>query len=148
MNESSCWIDLLTNPRVGRILFWGYLAALSYLLLTPEPLWFLYDGPATHQRIDAGLHPFLQHVTAFTLLGLVWVHRRMTGEQRVGVSLNWMAGLVLYCAGVELAQYWIPERFFEGLDMLANLLGAALGVVLAHWIHRRLRLTVAAVSQQ
>ena len=77
-------------------------------------------------------------MATFTLLGVVWVHYRKVGKQRSGLSVNWLAGLALYCTGIEVAQYWIPERFFEGLDMLANLMGATLGILIAQWIHRRL----------
>ncbi len=57
--------------------------------------------------------------------------------RKVHVRFNYLACVVICCSYsfiIECIQYFIPNRMFDLLDMLANVLGTVLGVILYHLI--------------
>jgi hypothetical protein len=115
-----------------------YWIGLTVLLLMPNPGWVL-DLVGIKRlpiaRPDQGAHFF-----AFTLLG--------ASVFLAGLPLRaWLVTglLVGYAVAVEWLQRFVPPRVVDGRDLLANLLGLALGVGLygaglavARWNTRRL----------
>jgi hypothetical protein len=57
----------------------------------------------------------------------------------VGRSWRYVLGVTVFAAGVEVAQIWIPHRFFDLKSIAASLAGIApawLDVVSARWLWR------------
>jgi len=98
----------------------AYMAALTYLLLTPRPglvlrFWFLPRGPGG----------ILLHVTAFVGLGV------LASASRFPLARRWLVGLLAaYAVGIELLQFLCPPRGVELTDALGNLLGLGVGLTL------------------
>ncbi|QRZ61892.1 VanZ family protein [Rothia sp. ZJ932] len=84
------------------------------------PLWFTY-----------AVLEWLSNVVMFTPFGflLVWLVR----PQLRSWILVW--GFLLTCA-IESTQFFMPDRTSSWLDILANTLGVALGLLLAVFIKR------------
>ncbi len=72
---------------------------------------------------DAGLSDKMGHVAAYTALALAG------GIAFSGARSLFMlaAGLLLLGAGLELVQTLLPDRFTSGYDILANVVGIAVG---------------------
>ena len=69
----------------------------------------------------------LQHLAAYSALGLVWMYALDTKVQ--DFSWKWLLP-ILFALGVvlEILQWaFYPQRYFEYADMLANGIGAGLG---------------------
>jgi len=75
----------------------------------------------------------LQHVAAYGTLGVLWAFaiRQNQLAGRAAPSWLWLLGsLCLLGAGMEYAQYaFFPNRYFEFADMLANGVGAGIGLL-------------------
>jgi VanZ family protein len=84
----------------------------------------------------------LQHATWFFLLGLlVWrAGRNGEGWTRAGTAAVVLGGGLLWGASDELHQAFVPGRAVEALDLVADVLGAALAALLAEPLLRRLGL--------
>lgn len=98
------------------------LLLISWLALSPSP-----------PQLPATGWDKLNHLLAFAALGccgaLAWPGRR-----------RWLvAGLLAYGLLIELVQGLVPGRFSEPADVLADLLGIAVGLLLAAllaWLSR------------
>lgn len=99
--------------------YWGLL---SYLLLSPEPMWFM-NGVSAPVEGPESLPDYVQHFMAFFVLGyLVFSRQREVDRQS---RLLWIA--LLYALLTEGAQYFIPGRFCSFNDFVFNLFGLACG---------------------
>ena len=115
----------------------GYLVFVAWLTLTPQPI-----SPADEAFIDeflARLHShgylesldydqleFLANIALFVPIGMFLM-------LLFGTRLWWLALLACFAmtAFIETAQRAIPGRVPDGRDLVANSLGAVLGVLLA-----------------
>lgn len=124
------------------------------LLATALWLWFIYarsaqPGAVSHEESSAVLGllrrvlPFvdmllvrkLAHFTEYAVLGaLLWLDWRLLG--RDGLLLPLGAGL-LFAAGDELLQTFIPGRSGELLDVLLDFSGVLAAVLPARLIRKR-----------
>lgn len=136
MNHSTSHSD--TNWSASPRLLWtaaaAYTPLLTYLLLAPHPLWFLGDddnGVATEEIIDQTVSGYAQHGLTYAVLGFILVKAAATGTgPRAGVC----ALLAMFHgATAECLQYFIPHRYFDGYDALANAAGVLVGWCVAHW---------------
>jgi len=102
--------------------FWltgGWLAVglVCFLSLTPHP-----PEPLSFQHIDK-----VEHIFAYTSLSLWFCQLYEKSTQQIRLALGFIAmGIV-----IEILQGLSIYRYFEYADMLANSLGAILGLLLA-----------------
>ncbi len=98
--------------KLSRIAFFVGLVAVIALSVIPQEV-----KPGT------GVSGNLNHIAAYAALALAGGI-----AYRGGRSLFMMAvGLLLLGAGLELLQASLPSRFASGYDVLANVVGIALG---------------------
>ncbi len=111
-------------------LWWGAVAAyfllLSYLLLTPHPLWFMGTaGEAAEETVDSTLADYAQHALAYAVLG------GLITLATVGKSLRfrcgWLTAAAAHGVFCEVLQHFIPHRHFGAHDALANAVGVMAG---------------------
>ncbi len=109
---------------ISRLLAAGVLGLVAYLSLTPVPP--SPQGLPDHSDliVHLGMH--------MVLAGSVFLSLPRWGWAR------WLVGLGL-ATGLEVAQFWIPGRVFDGLDLVANGLGALGGGGLGLWLIRHQR---------
>lgn len=99
---------------IGRLIFFCYAALVAYVSLR--------QGDSTVvEPYDKVAHAFTYAV--FALLALPLVRQR----RRVFYILSL---IVLYSALLEFAQSYIPGRMMSAYDLLANVVGVAIGVVI------------------
>jgi VanZ family protein len=119
-------VDRLISARVARTAAAAYAVVLTYLLLAPYPLEFLgVSGRAVERTIDQIITACLQHGLAYMVLAwlLMWACR-----SRHAV---WQAACLVFAVGhglsTEWLQHFIPHRYCEWPDGLANAVGVGLG---------------------
>jgi len=116
--------------RFWRAMALGYLVCLSWMLLTPDP-WILF-GSSGHQlseQVENALADHFQHAAAFLLLAFLGqLSLRDTCAGSWQVMAAWLLG---YALAVEGSHAWIPNRYFEWSDLLANATGTVIGMLLA-----------------
>ena len=126
---------MLTN--FWRLLFWLSLAASLVMLLAPADtvlqikIWLAQWLPFGQQldELDATQNSDkLIHFSVFALLGWLGSH---AWRMRSGLNHPLLVGLVVMAAGTEGLQHWVPGRSASLGDLLADLAGLMLGLVLA-----------------
>lgn len=119
--------------RLLRCCVIAYGILLSYLLVTPDPLFFLgYAGRQIEETADSLLLDQGEHVVAYavlTLLSAVAYHG--TVRERTVFALA-----VLHGALAECIQHFVPGREFGWQDAVANACGALLGLLAARLVIR------------
>ena len=130
---------MLMNPKVRWVLFGLYALVLTNLLLTPNPWWvFGKVSEAIDIKVDATLDDFYQHMGVFVIFtGLLLFAAAGTGKPTV------MTAIVIACVYsvvTECIQHYVPNRFFDPIDAVANfsgvLVGGMLVLVLGPWLGR------------
>ena len=118
---------------------WGaalaYAVLLTYLLLTPHPLWLLgYTGRVIETTVDGTISGYIQHGLAYAVLAwlLVSASRTASGSWQIACVLLALAHGIL----AEWLQGFVPARHSIWPDGLANVVGLAAGWVTASWILR------------
>jgi len=101
------------------------MSAVCALAFDPDP------PPAIDTGWDKGNHALAFAVLAGTAVLAFWHARRRS----LGVAL----GLLIFGGFIELVQTQIPGRSGEWLDLAADGLGIAVGLVAMVWLRRRLR---------
>lgn len=109
---------------VVRVLTAGYWVALTLALVLPRSTWGLSWGNNLPEGADR-----LEHVAAFALLAVLvfWA-----GWVKYPTAM--VAVLGLYALFTELVQSVVPSRIFDPVDLVANVAGIALGLVLVSWL--------------
>ena len=95
-----------------------YVLIITFFSLTP-----------IEHNISEGIWDKASHFTVYLFLVMI--------VRRVHIRLSYLTCVITcfsYSFVIECIQYYIPNRQFEILDMLANLLGAILGVVIYYLI--------------
>jgi len=111
-------------------LWWGavavYFLLLSYLLLTPHPLWFMGTaGEAAEETVDSTLADYAQHTLAYAVLGgLITL---ATVGKSFRLRCGWLAAAAAHGVLCEVLQHFIPHRHFGAHDALANAVGVIAG---------------------
>jgi VanZ family protein len=99
------------------------------LLLLVLGAWLAFRDPGTGEGIthlDKLLH-LAAFATLTTVAGLSWP---ATPVRHFGVAL----GLLTYGVWIEWVQSGLPQRQADGLDVLADAIGIALGFIVLRWI--------------
>jgi VanZ family protein len=102
----------------------------------------LAAGPKLVSRSDAAANLLLGVPLGFALLGLVCADRGFARARAARAGLVLLPLCTLFAAGVEFAQLFTAARTCSASDVLAQALGAALGMVA--WVLRGQALTDAA----
>lgn len=71
------------------------------------------------------------HVIAYAALGLSIAYATLDDQRTTRRVLLVVAGAALYGAGIEIVQFFLPDRYFGIGDLAANLIGALVG---ASWL--------------
>jgi glycopeptide antibiotics resistance protein len=106
-----------------------YWIALTYLLLAPDPLWFLSMPDGIDDPYSLSFPDLVQHFLALGLLGVLLtcqMNRNSMASLSFGIA-------IAYSVGTELVQLFVPDRFASVLDVLANLSGLAIGWVIVQY---------------
>jgi len=107
-----------------KLIIWFYVLyvfIVTYFSLTP-----------IEHKISESIWDKAAHFTAYLFLVMI--------VRRVHLRFNYLTCLVICCSYsfiIEFIQYFIPNRQFDILDMLANVLGAVLGAILYYLIIER-----------
>ncbi|MCH7579434.1 MAG: VanZ family protein [Chloroflexi bacterium] len=122
--------------RVNEFRFSRILRAARWL---PAILWMFFLFYLSHQaapleRVASNIDPFLAHVAVYSVLAFL-LHIALSGYNNaaprwVPVSIAF-ALAVLYGVGDEIHQAYVPGRVASELDLVADGIGAAIGVSLA-----------------
>lgn len=110
----------------------GWAGFLTFVATNPHP-------PLPPSPPPPGLSwAFAAHFGGYFVLAflLTLVLEAVRGRRRTGLWAPAAAGTVATIHGgvMEVAQLWIPGRFASVQDGLVNVLGAALGALLAWWL--------------
>ncbi|HTE62038.1 MAG TPA: VanZ family protein, partial [Solirubrobacteraceae bacterium] len=114
-----------------------YLGVVGWITLGPQPLdeganslvWRLLDVFSRFSLTDwisYSLLEFWANVAMFVPVGLFFLMLLGRGRWWLAIVL----GVLLTC-GIELAQVYLPGRVSDPRDILANSVGALIGVVVA-----------------
>ncbi len=111
------------------------LALLDYfvlvtLVITLSPFDF---GPA-HLRVSVNFWPsdVLLNIGLFIPIGFL-LRSQTSGPARNWTPVLWAAG---FSALIEVAQLFLPSRYVAPMDVLANTVGACIGIAARHYIER------------
>jgi VanZ family protein len=104
-------------PKQWRVIFVVLVVAVGYLALTPQP----------PQKLDTGWDK-LNHVLAFAALACAVSLGWPLSKQR---RLWLLVGLILLGGLIEVLQLYVPGRFSEWQDLLADTIGVTLGAAIA-----------------
>ena len=124
------------HPLLTVVTF-AYLAVVGWITLGPQPLddsndsliWLLlafFSRHASTDWITYALLEFWANVAMFVPVGLFFL--LLLGRRRWWLAIA--LGVLLTC-GIEFAQLWLPDRVSDPRDILANSVGAFVGVVAA-----------------
>lgn len=100
-----------------------YIAFLTYLLLTPEPLTLFFGESAgeIHGAVEATVSSYMQHTISYAVLMalLVWT-MSLRRNSPLLISAIVAFGHALLTEGL---QTFVPQRHSDLLDLLADLAG-------------------------
>ncbi len=103
----------------------AYALGLAYLLLAPEPLFFLgRTGADIDEAVSSTIADWVEHGTVYAVLTILLI---AAGDAR-GVIVPVFAA-VAHGAATETLQHWIPPREASWIDFAANLCGIGLAAV-------------------
>ncbi len=95
-----------------------YVLIITYFSLTP-----------IEHKISESIWDKAAHFIAYLFLVMI--------VKKVHIKFNYLTCIIICCSYsfiIECIQYFIPNRMFDILDMLANVLGTLLGVILYYLI--------------
>ena len=102
-----------------RVSFWSFLLVLLYFTLTPVP-----PKPIGLNQIDK-----FYHFVSFAVLGFTFLMAYSGLAVKTVIYTSISIGV-----GIEVLQYFIPNRGFSIADMLADALGVIAGVWIGKWL--------------
>lgn len=113
----------------------SYTLLLTYLLLAPDPLWFLHGDEIRKFQVDDTIAPLIQHLVAYCGLSFLFcflskVHSELRPRTAVIFVLS-------HAVTTEGAQAFIPNRYSEWSDVFANFTGLCIG-----WLFFRISLSI------
>lgn len=117
--------------RALRIIAISYAVLLTYLLLAPEPLFFLGStGAQLDATVTRSVADWVEHASVYlAFTGLVLVAWQGQSPNALLVML-----IIVHAILTETLQHWIPLRETSLLDLLANVCGILTGALLIRLI--------------
>ncbi|MFI5400916.1 MAG: VanZ family protein [SAR324 cluster bacterium] len=116
-----------------------HLARLRWAYaLTASGILFVLSSAPIRQPVGWPALDKVEHVTAYTLLGLAYYNVGSAGGRRAGWTVaiaTWLA-VVAYGISDEFHQAFVPGRSAEVADVLADAVGGMLGVAAALGMRR------------
>ncbi len=97
---------------IGFYVLYGLI--ITYFSLTP-----------IEHKVSESIWDKASHFIAYLILFII--------AKKVLTKFNYLTCAIICCIysfSIECIQYFIPNRHFEGIDMLANVLGICLGVII------------------
>ncbi len=98
-----------------------YVLMITYLLLTPT----YFSLTLIEHKVSESIGGHGSHFIAYFILFII--------AKKVHTKFNYLTCAIICCSCsflIEGIQYFIPDRDFEGLDMIASSLGIFLGVII------------------
>ena len=106
------------------------LVLITYALVAPHPLWvFGASGESAETYVDTTLTGFLQHVIAYSVLA--WATILAFGAENRRAALWCVVALAVHGLLMEGIQLFVPHRYCDLPDALANFVGAGTGWLFA-----------------
>ena len=125
---------MLTRFRIFTI-YW--LPLIAYCLL----IYIQSDHPSPEKLPSFAFMDKLLHFMAYGVLGILFYRAYETLKcmhRHQLVMLFSLVSATLYGISDEVHQYFVPYRYADFFDVIADLLGAACGTYLYHlWFHRK-----------
>jgi glycopeptide antibiotics resistance protein len=130
---------VLRHRRVLQVTTVGYLGVVGWITLGPQPLdergvgilRSVLAGSDVTRWITYELVEFTANIAMFVPVGLLFL--LLVGRRRWWLALA--GGVALTCA-IEFTQLFLPGRFSDVRDIVANSLGALIGVVIGLMLRR------------
>ena len=108
-----------------------YLLAISWLLFVCWALWT--PGDKLPQPLEFDFADKLEHFFVFAVLSFLWGRTgTLDKEKRIipgRLKTNVLAFSVVFPIVAEFVQKMVPNRAFDLGDILANLIGSAIGLI-------------------
>ena len=98
-----------------------YGLVLTYVMLSTNPWWILGKQSSVQQAVDRSLADYLQHALVFLVFGTLVAAAARASQRPSGIVVTTL--LITYAAMLETLQYVVPRRVFEFTDLLANVVG-------------------------
>lgn len=120
--------DIETQRRLSipQILAISYTVLLTYVLLVPDPLWFIPEtGDAVDEVVETTFLQYVQHLAAYTVLTAILGWGFAVNDRPVARFAVWPA--VAHGILTEWLQQFIPERYPAWTDVVFNFAGITLG---------------------
>ena len=113
--------------RIAVVLFLGYAAIWTALLLVPDVTRIFFIPSDLPQEITSGL-PMDKIVHASGYFVLTVLANAAFGQRPRGMHPIWLAGgVILHGTATEIAQYFIPLRSADILDWCWDVAGTIIG---------------------
>ncbi|MGD8992858.1 MAG: VanZ family protein [Desulfobacterales bacterium] len=129
-----------TDQSKLRTFFIYWLPPILYCLA----IFVQSDFPGSEHMPDVRFFDKLLHFTAYALLGILFYRAYDTLKFRLDrkfLILFSIASASLFGISDEIHQYFVPSRYAEMADVVANTIGSICGVYLYHrWKARKKRL--------
>jgi VanZ family protein len=131
----NCSSALRLPPSTFRLFIYYWLPLIAYCLF----IFFLSSFSSPFKLPRIALADKIAHVCAYGLLGFLFY--RAYRSHWPTASVWTMSGASLLSTGVygatdEIHQYFVPGRFADPWDLLADVIGALLGVIAYRgWMH-------------
>ena len=109
---------------------WSYLGLLTYELCLKNPWFILGRSVALNPPLDTSSAPvsaFL-HISSFSVLGFLAMFAFQ--EQPERTRIRYSLWFLCYSGLTELIQSFIPNRWPSGEDVIFNVLGLIVGVIM------------------
>lgn len=116
-----------------RLSIYGWFLAASYAAVVLV-LSLLPDTGGPERLWDKA-----NHFMAYAVMSFLFIRAVRPEKFSLGTAMAAVAGVSLFGGGVELLQSFTPTRKAEGLDALANTLGAALGAAVYYLFLRLMK---------
>jgi VanZ family protein len=110
---------MMVARKLSRVAAWSAASAIVVLTVVPPSL-----RPTTDAPHD------VEHAVAFLILGILF-GLAYTGRERV-----LSAGLVVFCAMIEILQLYIPGRHARWIDFVVDAIAAVVGIFIGAFVSR------------
>ena len=128
---------MLKRVRLAVVLFWGYAAIWTTLLLVPDPAAFLWFPVGMPEQLARWPVPVDKVVHASGYFVLMLLAAAAFNSKSAGVGIAWLiAGGAAHGALTELTQLAIPSREGDWGDFVVDVVGLGIGALVWKLVRR------------